>query len=92
MRKPKIYNLFKKELCQINNDCLGPLDIDHVKTLGSGGKDEEFNLMTLCRKHHSEKGQKGLIYMSAKYPRVNLFLLQNGWRLCPTRIKWVRHE
>jgi len=88
-RKPKEYNQFKKDICQVGIGCIGPLDADHVKTLGSGGKNTENNIMTLCRYHHGEKGQKGLLHMSEKYWKVKSWLLSHGWYFCSTRLKWV---
>jgi 5-methylcytosine-specific restriction endonuclease McrA len=34
--------------------CAGGLDVHHIQTRGSGGDDAVENLITLCRKHHSE--------------------------------------
>jgi 5-methylcytosine-specific restriction endonuclease McrA len=91
-RSPKTYNLFKKNNCEIDNNCLGPLDIDHVKTFASGGKDEESNCMTLCRKHHTEKGAKGLIHFADKYHVIKIWLLNYGWQICPLRKKWIKYD
>lgn len=39
--------------CSICGD--GPVDVDHVKTRGSGGGDNLSNLNPLCRDHHIER-------------------------------------
>jgi len=39
-----------------STECQGPIDIDEVKTWGSGGKVTEDNCMALCRFHHIKKG------------------------------------
>lgn len=65
------------------------LDPDHVKTRGSGGSDEAYNIMTLCRKHHTEKGNKGTSHMAAKYPNYKKWLLDNGWVFNNFLNKWI---
>lgn len=80
-RKPKDYNKFKEEYCVIcgHSGKYFQLDVDHVKTLASGGKDEPFNLMTLCRICHIEKGSKPISEMANKYPNYRQWLLKNNW-------------
>ena len=71
--------------CTINNvDCCGEIDLDHVKTKGSGGGDtilyggiELNNLMPLCRWHHIEKGQISYSGMIRRYPKYLRWLLDN---------------
>ena len=55
------------------------VDVAHIKTKGSGGPDEEWNLMPLCRRHHSEQHQIGIITFSQKYIAVASYLYDNGW-------------
>jgi 5-methylcytosine-specific restriction endonuclease McrA len=57
------------------------LDIDHVKTFASGGSDDAFNCMTLCRFCHIEKGSTGLVSFSKKNSNVHNWLIKNGWEL-----------
>ncbi len=61
----------------------------HLKTRGSGGGDEEWNLMPLDRACHTEIHQKGTRLFAEKYPRVRAWLEQNEWELDPLRMKWV---
>lgn len=76
----------KKLGCVIDSqECQGITDIDHVSTYGSGGRDYVtydkrllLNLMPLCRKHHTEKGQIGYKKMIEKYPRYFEWLLDEG--------------
>lgn len=90
----KAYNKFKLSECvACNHDgSFYPLDVDHIKTRGSGGKDVKENCMTLCRRCHTIKGAKGVKFMAENYSGVRSFLLDNGWYLCKTRDKWVRDE
>lgn len=57
------------------------IDIHHIKTRGSGGTDDSYNLMPLCRFHHIEVDQIGLVKFSRKYPNVSSFLYKNGWEI-----------
>lgn len=57
------------------------VDAAHIKTKGSGGSDDEWNLMPLCRKHHSEQHALGIITFSKKYFFVAMYLEENGWFL-----------
>jgi len=54
-------------------------DQHHIKTRGSGGSDEEFNLVYLCRWHHTEIHQIGADRMVRKYKRFESILLAKGW-------------
>lgn len=51
----------------------------HVQTRGAGGPDEDWNVLPLCRQHHSEQGQVGFQRFCEKYPKVRLELEARGW-------------
>lgn len=55
------------------------VDIAHIKTRGSGGPDEEWNLMPLCRQHHTEQHNIGIQTFSQKYIQVSSYLYDHGW-------------
>lgn len=61
----------------------------HFRTRGSGGSDESFNLMYLCRGHHSEIHRLGRSTFVEKYPRCEKFLLAHGWTKCELTLKWI---
>jgi len=49
-------------------DCFGPIDLDHTKARGTEShKQNDFFILELCRKHHSERGQIGDEKFQAKY-------------------------
>jgi len=85
------YRKHLKEYCEAcgHNGSFYPLDPDHVKTKGSGGSDEAYNIMTLCRKHHVEKGNKGTSHMAETYPNYKKWLLDNGWVFNNFLNKWI---
>jgi hypothetical protein len=58
-----------------------PSDPHHLITRGAGGKDEIDNIMPLCRRHHTEVHQIGLVKMSHKYVLVEEWLDDHGWIL-----------
>lgn len=47
---------------------------DHVVTRGSGGGDEETNIIWLCRIHHTLRHQKGVVWLADKYPAYKKIL------------------
>ena len=64
------------------------VDLHHVKTRGSGGSDEEFNLMPLCRWHHSQIHTEGLNKLSMKY-RVRNWLEDNDYVYDAYIARWI---
>ncbi len=56
-----------------------PCDPAHIKTRGSGGVDEEWNLLSLCRAHHTMQGSMGFYRFSEKFPMVKWALDYKGW-------------
>ncbi len=81
-----MYSHVMKNVCLVCGN--SNVDVAHIKTRGAGGSDASFNLMFLCRFHHSEQHQIGLVTFSNKYPKVTKHLLDNGWII--ERGKW-RH-
>jgi hypothetical protein len=67
---------FRGKPCLI---CRAPSDPAHIKSWGSGGKDERENLLSLCRHHHSESHQVGWLVFCQKYPKVLWELQKKGW-------------
>jgi hypothetical protein len=56
-----------------------PCDVAHIKTQGSGGSDEAWNLMPICRRHHSEQHTIGILSFSSKYLQVATYMADHGW-------------
>ncbi len=56
-------------------------DPAHIKSVGSGGHDLPWNLMPLCRRHHSMQHSKGWMFMANKYPRIEMMLFAHGWKI-----------
>lgn len=65
--------------------------LHHVKSRGSGGGNEAFNLMPLCFSCH-ELIHRGMNKFVSKRRGVESWLLENGWNFCVTRGKWIRSK
>lgn len=62
-------------------DCTAKADPHHIVSRKAGGHDLEWNLMPLCRKHHTEVHKIGLVTFSKKYNEIEKWLLSNDWQL-----------
>jgi predicted restriction endonuclease len=56
-------------------------DKAHIKTRGSGGGDEQENIMPLCRLHHIEQHKIGIITFVEKYLQVRAYLQARDWTI-----------
>ena len=63
-------------------------DLHHVKTRKSGGTDDSYNLMPLCRSHHTEVHKTGTSTFVNKYNSARLWMLSNGWEHNVFLNKW----
>ncbi len=78
------------EACGFN----GVVDRAHIKSKGSGGTMDDFNIILLCREHHTEQHKLGWNKMSIKHSRISLSLASRGWKFREEfgRIKLFRGE
>lgn len=56
-------------------------DLHHVKTRGSGGGDETWNLMPLCRGCHVTWHAIGHSRFVRLHPHSQIWLTKNGWKV-----------
>lgn len=68
------------------------VDLHHIKTRKSGGTDDAWNLMPLCRQDHTRVHGLGLKKFVTQYKPVAYWLIENGWEFDDFRGKWVRYE
>ena len=54
-------------------------DPHHIQSRGAGGPDASYNILYLCRQHHTEVHQIGYRKMCDKYLQVELVLISKGW-------------
>jgi hypothetical protein len=63
-------------------------EFHHLKTRKSGGPDEDWNLLPICRLHHVHIHAEGLKKIAAKYPALTTWLTEHGWALDGDGRKW----
>lgn len=56
-----------------------PCDPAHIVSRGAGGDDVPWNVMALCRRHHSESHAIGWYKFAQKYLLVRKSLAIKGW-------------
>lgn len=56
-----------------------PTDRCHIKTKGSGGGIEDWNILFMCRIHHVESHKLGWLTFSKKHPIIEELLKLKGW-------------
>jgi hypothetical protein len=72
----KVLDNFRNKACVI---CRKPSDPAHIKSRGSGGPDAPWNVICLCRKHHTEQHQIGWRKFAAENRVVAAYLQFRGW-------------
>lgn len=68
--------------------CRLPAERHHIKTRGSGGSDDEWNILFICRIHHIECHKIGTSTFAEKYIQVKLWLLSHNWEFNEVLNKW----
>lgn len=63
-----------------------PCDPCHIKSFGSGGPDEPWNLIPLCRGHHGMQHNKGWKFMIERYKGIEIRLIGQGWDIGGPRL------
>jgi hypothetical protein len=71
------YKIIRSQRCLVTNSLY--VDVAHVKSRGSGGTDDLWNLMPLSREIHHIQHQIGILSFIRKYPSVAAYLASNGW-------------
>jgi len=74
--------------CTVCNEIRdGFVCLHHLKSRGSGGSDDSYNLLPLCHWCHVTVHNIGLVSFAKKHESVKSFLLRNNWELCSG--KWI---
>lgn len=68
----------KKENCRACGDF--PTDPAHIRSKGAGGPDESFNVIALCRRHHTEQHQRGWWDFLSNKPILWFWMQSIGWQ------------
>lgn len=64
-------------------------DLHHIKTRGSGGTDDEWNLIPISRTLHQRWHHRGTQYMVKGYPAIRNWMIKNGWKFDIYSGKWL---
>lgn len=86
-----VLGLYREIPCLICRETRGTV-AHHVKSKGSGGPDEKWNLAPLCQFHHTEIHKIGRTTFANKYQAFNLWLINNGWEHSEYLGKWEYHK
>lgn len=68
--------MFRGKRCLV---CGKPSDPCHIQSRGAGGDDEEWNLISLCRFHHTAQHSLGWSTICRSFPIVRIELQRKGW-------------
>lgn len=77
----KINRPLRKQIKALPCVVCGVLGCDpcHVATFGARGIEEEWSMIPMCRKHHTEQGDIGWIRMCAKHLGARAAFIERGW-------------
>lgn len=59
----------------------GPVDSCHIKSRGSGGPNEGFNLLSMCRSCHRLQHTVSWSGLLKRYPHMTQTLKSRGWSI-----------
>lgn len=65
-------------------------DAAHILSVGAGGDDRPWNMMPLCRIHHTEQHTLGWYRFAKKYPHVEVELAYEGFIFVGTKLRRYR--
>lgn len=60
----------------------------HVSHRSNLGPNEPWNMMPLCRRHHTDIHMLGKLNMGERFPKVKQWFLDNGWFLDESSRRW----
>lgn len=81
-QKPKrivdqeVLQKYRGAKCVICGDKSDPC---HIRSRGAGGDDADWNILAMCRRHHTEHGAIGWAKFCIRYPLVYDELMKKGW-------------
>ncbi len=63
-------------------------DKAHIISRGAGGSDEDYNIILLCRTHHSNQHYIGWKQFSIMFPCIESELIKRGFKRCEIKGSW----
>ncbi len=79
MSKKKLFEHIRKLPCVICGN--SPSQVCHIRSKGSGGPDELWNLLPMCFEHHRKQHDIGIRQFIKKYPVYLIALKNRGWTI-----------
>jgi hypothetical protein len=70
----------EKMICLVSG-CRNTAERHHLKTRGSGGTDDDWNILHICRTHHVEIHAIGFVRFFEKYPNIQNLVESRGWKI-----------
>ena len=67
-------------ICGALSTQMNPVDPAHIQSKGAGGGDDLWNIVPLCRVHHSEQHRIGMQSFVGKYVPFKNLLKSMGWK------------
>lgn len=64
------------------------VDPCHIKTFGSSGIEEWWNMVPMCRAHHNEQHHLMWKRFCEKYPKAGALLRELGWEFLEANGQW----
>ena len=88
LEDPALLELVRHQPCIIPDCGAVPCDPSHIRSRGAGGPDTSWNVVPMCRPHHTEWHAVGITKFISKYPRFFGRLLILGWHLEEQEGRW----
>jgi hypothetical protein len=87
VQNTKLMDQRRNEPCVITGN-YPPNDPHHIKSRGAMGDDVEWNIVSLKHELHQEFHKIGINSFAKKYPKIEAWLIANGWTWDEFRKKW----
>lgn len=58
-----------------------PTDRCHIKTVGSGGSNDDSNILIMCRDHHQEQHRLGFVRFIENHKHIMKILTEKNWEI-----------
>lgn len=71
--------------------CSEPIEVHHLKSVGSGGGDYDWNCLPTCRAAHQNIHAIGLTKACLQYPALKRYLVIFNWEFDTFKQKWSHY-
>jgi len=78
---PVLFSLAREALLNCVNCGFSRCEVHHIRSRGAGGQDDDFNLVPLCRKCHTEIHMRGAVTFTEENKKFRDFVESKGWTI-----------